>query len=338
MNLIHLDNLSRFKGKNVIVANFYADEGLQKACKILNIEVFGDNANRVPDKRWIHPNIPGSLYPSGLDLYGVEFPFLTVKVPKGYTCYTVEELQVAKVLLEKDGVKEFVLKCAHGFFGKDIHFIKTNEEFNSLLSNIEFKPCEYDLVNYETIPAFLLEEKIELFYEKENVNFSPVVYYIGAKIIKYSRQLVKDKTYVGNRSVLFNDHINKNVLEQVEAFANVVSTFNKGPWGVDLLQDLQGEVYITDPNLGRFNAGMFMSIFLSMYAPYKCFLSRRIDSDDWEKTYAKAVEKNIFFDFSTQKGIMFILPTNTCHSNMITVADTDEEVDELNFIYSSLLN
>lgn len=108
-NSSHEDIIRVFQGRNVIICNMWNDEYLIAACEKVKISIYTTNMLNLPDKRWIHPTVPGS--PHFSNLWDVEFPS-EVLVPRGYTCLSHEELVKAKSLLQSAGIKKFVIKSS----------------------------------------------------------------------------------------------------------------------------------------------------------------------------------------------------------------------------------
>lgn len=161
----HLRNLKTFQCKNVIVVSCVLLDELAKACEALGLDAFGDLSSKVPDKRWLHPEVPHSKQKE-------EFPLAfpkAVKTPRGYTCYSAEDLRSAKRLLNLD---QCVIKSATGAGGFDIFFARSEEEFEKTLKQIQFKRAVYpsipNLSDSGREPAFLLEEIVELQFEKSD--------------------------------------------------------------------------------------------------------------------------------------------------------------------------
>jgi hypothetical protein len=333
-NSRHEEILMSFIGQKIIVICLTPDQYIRQACDNLGIKYYGDDLTSLPDKRWIHDTIPGSRYKSNI-FNVVDFP-KGVNVPRGYTCYNEDELRTARELLAEQGVKEIVVKPAFGLSGLGIKVVRDETEFEEYIKT-EFLESYHNSMNYETPSAYLIEECIQ-FKCDGKFHYTPVVYFFDNNILSISSQVVEGSAFVGNTSKPFSDEIIKKVTEQANILCDVVSTFNKGPWGVDFLLDDNGEIYFTDPNLGRFNGGHYREIFQSIYAKGKCYFSMAIGDPDWEGVWEMLVEKGIQFNFETQKGIMLICPHSLdFYSKVCIFGDSENEVEELKEAYLGIV-
>lgn len=198
--------------------------------------------------------------------------------------------------------------------------VENDEEFTKLLPKISFDCNIVDGIFYSTTPAYIIEEKVELQIEPSmtECTYTPVLYLLGNKVIRISRQLVKQGVYVGNRSLLFNTDLMKKLEHQIAILKETVVKFNKGPWGVDYLVDSKGNPLTTDINVGRFNSGFMMTMFMQMYGlEDKHYLSRKMDTHDWEGLFEKLEKQGLMFNFLKKIGIMLLTPDNNFFSNCL---------------------
>jgi hypothetical protein len=328
----HEENLKQFKGQDVIIVCFFAEGRIRQVCDKLGLRLYGDDITILPDKRWLHDTIPGSKFKS--NVFGVvDFP-KGVKVPKGYTCYNEEELRKAKELLVEQDVKEFVIKPANGIAGIGVSVIKDDKDFNEYIGSLNNPKHNY--FNTEFPQAYLIEERINLQAEGK-FHYTPVAYFFGRNLASISKQVVQGNMFVGNSSNLFTDEINNKIIEQSKLLCEAVSTFNTGPWGVDYLIDNEGEIYCTDPNVGRFGGGIYRDIFVSLYAKGQCYFSLSCCDSDWESLWDNMVKKGISFNFKKRKGIMIFIPSDIENfARVCIVGDSEKEVSYFRDAYSDL--
>jgi len=299
---------------------------LNKEAEKRNVKVyFKENIDELPDKRWLHPLVPGA---SDQKDYFPHYPFPKgVSVTKGYTCYTIDEIRNAKNLLKEQGVNKVIIKSVLGSMGRGIYLVNKDEHFEDILTTIDFETRINPTSLYPN--GFIIEEAIDMDIDENGVTYSPMVHFLGDKMCPgvYYQRLVHN-VYSGSKSYPeLPESVVRKIMKESHLFQEAMQL--EGPWGLDFLVDRHKNIYMIDPNIGRFCGSHYARIFMNMYAPgkhfycYKCGVYNGTLTD-FQK---KLGDNKLAFDFESKKGVIFNKPYNNKFSYILIVEDTPEEVE-----------
>jgi len=318
--------LTHFQSKNVTIVPFHVHPKLNEIAREMKMRVYSDNIFELPDKRWIHPTIPSSKETS--DIFGVTFPE-GVPVPRGYACYSKEELIAARNLLERDNVTRMLIKPVFESLGRGIYFFQTDEEFSDVLDKIMF--AETPERNFPC--AFIIEEFIEneLF---EGKCLTPIVHYIGSDMCPgVFQQNVSGFRYSGMNSMKMSEKIEKQCKKYGDIIAKALNL--TAFWGMDFIVDENENCFVVDLNIGRMCGSHYYRIFVDLYTKFKHFDSYTIGNYNMKLAVIqdKINQNNIAFDYKTGKGVTLIKAIDDPASTILIVGETDEEVKQFREIF-----
>ena len=230
-----------------VTANF---ERWSTQLKEMGVAVFGEEfdwVNEYGHKGILHRHMSNLDQPSIMEQVAPN-----VRVARGYTCSTTEELVKAWELLQCEMV---VVKPVFGAAGEGILFVSDVEVLKS-----------YDFAMGDVI----LEEFLALDRSSDGIVLSPAVHYFGSTPV--GRGLV-DQIMVGTGYAGWRRSQASKVFQQTctRAMTKILKALKpKGPGGFDFLS-VEGLPFLTDVNTGRFNGAHYPKVFLDMYAGDKTF-------------------------------------------------------------------
>lgn len=334
-----LENLISFLKKTGLV-NGYSDFQFLPFCTnlVLNevaelhgIGILNDNLWALPDKSWLHKNIPGSNLPDPEEIFGIKFAE-DVKVPKGYVIHSFEELHLAKKILEEQGVKKFVIKNVVGLGGYNIWPIRNQSEFDVALKEMSFPK---NLLGYTRPPKYIIEELYDFSVGEKDTCYTPVVHYLGQMLIPgVYYQYCPVFSYSGMNSQTPPLNIQNECLRQSEIIRNTLNF--KGPWGIDFVLDSEDNCYIIDINFGRICGSHYFRFFVSLYADGKQFDSwTHPTNPEITSFYDKMTELGINFDFDKKRGIMLIRVLDPKKLSVLCIGDDFDDLANLKNIFLS---
>lgn len=252
--------------------------------------IFGDDekwARIYSNKGILHPNAIPQLRDPSLPLLQEEI--CGIRLPRGYTCTTKEELIVSYELLQADGVEKFILKPAVGTTGEGILLVDTKSQI-----------IEYAF----PMGAVVFEERLRIDTDEQGKNISPSIQYFGRKLQGgVTDQTFKGVAYEGN--VVPSATSPKFQKELLEMARRIILWLQpRGPGGFDFLS-VQGRPVLVDPNVGRFTGAHPAKIFRALYAPRMPFACWKVDPAKeietlWDELNARGIA---FTPFSNRAGV-----------------------------------
>jgi predicted ATP-grasp superfamily ATP-dependent carboligase len=169
----------------------------------------------------------------------------TIRVARGYTCSSVEDLLGAYALLECERV---VVKPIHGAAGEGILFLKSVKELS-----------EY------TFPMgdVCLEEHLNLDVAPDGVVLSPALHYNEGELVGEDLvdQIMNGTAYMGWRRTVAPAPFQMRARDILRRFMD--HTQPRGPGGVDFLS-VDGEPYLSDLNTVRLLSSLHALIIVSL--------------------------------------------------------------------------
>ena len=171
-----------------------------------------------------------------------------VRVAKGFTCSTTEDLVKAYELI---GTLDVVIKPIFGAAGEGIKFVKGSDPLKV-----------YDFPMGDVV----LEEFLNLDKTEDGIVLSPAVHYMGNAFVGEGLvdQIMVGTGYMGWRRSRASKAFQKTVFKSTEKIIKAMSP--NGPGGFDFLS-VDGLAFLSDINTGRFNGAHFPKLFREMYAP-----------------------------------------------------------------------
>lgn len=243
------------------------------------VPVFGDQEQWVriySNKGILHPNAIAKLRQAGLPLLPAQVAGL--RVPRGYTCTTREELALAYDLLTADGVKRFVLKPVVGTTGEGIRKIDSKRQ----IARYTFR-----------MGAVVLEECLKIDTDKHGGVVSPSIQYFAGKILDgLTDQTFKGVAYEGNTMPSATSYeFQKGLLTMAGRVLRWLKP--QGPGGFDFLS-VDGRPVLVDPNVGRFTGAHPARIFGGLYAPQRPFVCWKVEpkrcvEEFWNRLLARGI-------------------------------------------------
>jgi hypothetical protein len=295
---IIIDMLSFFSNKNVIIFPNKTNLILNEEVCRFSIRVFNDNIYELPDKRWLHGQLINSKF--SYNFYNVNLPE-EVKVPRGFTCYSKDEIREAIKILESQNIKKYLIKEVFSCGGENIYFPESEDEFEGFMDeHINFENSN----NCKLVKAYVVEEMI-IINDKSCDTY--VVHYLGDQLCPgIFKQHSTSFGYTGISSEQANSELESKILLQAESILNTLKF--KGPWGMDFVVDQEGNPFLIDLNHGRICGSHYVRIFKDLFAPESKYF------DAWNfalhytydlDTLQMELNKNdLQFDFSTQTGVI----------------------------------
>jgi hypothetical protein len=300
---------------NLILNEVAASKGL---------EVLNDNIWTLPDKSWLHKNIPGSKSKSPEEIFNLKFPE-DINVPKGYIFHSFEELHEAKSILEQEGVTKFMIKDVVGAGGYFNWPIRNEEEYKVALKAINFNKS---LLEYSREPAYIIQELLETSIGDNDICYTPIVHYLGQILLPgvYYQYCPKFQ-YSGMNTNLVSDEISKECIRQAEILK---STLNfKGPWGIDFVLDEKNKVYVIDINYGRMCGSHYIRLFNLIFADGQyCDSWYHPTNPEINSFYEKITKLGLNYDFEKKKGVIPLKVLNQIRISILCIGDNLEEVAE----------
>lgn len=243
------------------------------------VPIFGDGEQWVrvhSNKGILHPNAIPRLRDPLLPLLPEEVT--AIRLPRGYTCTTKEELIMAYDLLRATGVERCILKPAVGTTGEGILSVGTRSQ----VAGYAFP-----------MGAVVLEECLEIDVDKQGRSISPSIQYNGKKLLgDVTDQTFKGVAYEGNiMPSATSPEFQKEVLEMTKRMIRWLKPH--GPGGFDFLS-VQGKPVLVDPNVGRFTGAHPAKIFRILYAPGMPFACWKADpikelGSVWDELNARGI-------------------------------------------------
>ena len=302
----------------------------------------------LPDKRWLYPTVPGCKVKSPWEY---TFP-KNVNTPRGYACYSDEELVLAKKLLEENyGIKNFIVKIPNGFDGLFTFSVNNEEEFKDFFK--EQKSSEFDQFEKNFQDCWIIEEKLDIkvtdpnkFFWMVNVDLEqplPVnecflTEVFGEEITECCHVYIQNQYYNGYVNRVENEKILKSMIEQTQNLMKEVIKFNPGFACIDFLYDnTQEKLFLTDINVGRLSGCFNVFYFFEMYADHSKVMSVILDLQqevDIFLIYDELVKRGSFFDFDKKEGIMICIPGLSEWAGLILISKDYEGLRNLKREYN----
>ena len=266
-----LPKLKELVANRWVIAPYSVTGPFLRWARELDVPIFGDREEWV--RRWANKGI---LHPTP-GRGDREVPLLTnlvsdLRVPRGYYCRNHGELRRGLELLQRAGVKKFIVKPALGATGEGIRLTP---------------PEEIEAYSFP-MGSVVLEEFLK-------VEASPSIQYLGRRVFgEPTDQLIGEFSHEGNVvPSSLPEEVQEEILDVTRKVIGVISP--QGPGGLDFLI-VGGRAYLTDPNLGRFTGAHPPKIFRNLWAPRSGILS-------WERI--PTVELDSFWQCLESKSIAF---------------------------------
>ena len=253
-------------------------EGWATKMSDLNLAVFGEDlewVNKFGSKGILHRHIQ-SLDEPGI----IEMIDPNIRVAKGYTCSTVDDLIQAYKLID---AKMVVVKPVFGAAGEGILFLNTEEQLRM-----------YDF----PMGDVCLEEFLDLDKAADGLVLSPAMHYnegvlLGKDLVD---QIMVGTSYMGWRKSEVPKSFQKTADRYMQTFMQHIKP--KGPGGVDFLS-VKGLPVLSDINTGRFNGAHFPKLFINAQAPGSAFFC-------WKAAPSNVVDVYGYWNKLVAAGIAFI--------------------------------
>lgn len=325
-------SLKEFENRtDCVVVNMHNLKETRNPCERLNIKTYGNKMDLLLDKRWLHSCVPGSkYYQRETEVFKVKtpsFPKEKISIPRGYSCYSKEELLKAKELLSELGIKKLFLKSANSIGGCGSYPINSEEEFDELLSTLDFGT--QGLIEYDYENCWILQEKIDLKLEKGSS------FYLEGSNLVVGVHMVKGKIYelctngIFKGSLYFTTTIPPplDILDKVYTQCSILAEYTKEAipdiWEVEFLVDKNNEVYLSDLNVRFTDSDQVFSI-MTKYEFKSNYLEYTFENIEYEKAL-KAIEENgLLFNKKTKEGIIIEVKF-TCSTSVLVLIFADKE-------------
>jgi len=240
----------------------------------------------------------------------------SIRVPRGYTCSTSEELQGAYKLLGGGAV---VIKPVFGAAGNGILFPTTEEE----IAAYEFPMGDV-----------CLEEKLKLDLSPDGTEFSPAMHYIDGEWIgpDFLEQIMEGVRYVGWRKSAVSGAFRDESIRVLRKFLD--ASRPRGAGGVDFLSS-NGEPYLSDMNTGRFNGAHVPLLFKREHAPdstFFCFRSKPFPGLALKDLWLKLDAEGVCYhprDGKSGRGVFPVMFWEGVASVWVAMGDSQEHCLEL---------
>jgi hypothetical protein len=302
---------------------------LNEVAQSKEVEVLNDNLWALPDKSWLHKNVPGSTSKSPEEIFNVELP-QGINVPKGYVIYSFEELHLAKAILEQEGAKKFMIKNVVGLGGGYNWPIRTDEEFQVALKEMSFPK---NILGYSRPPAYIIEELLETSVGEKDTCYTPIVHYIGQNLLPgVYYQYCPVFSYSGMNSNLAPEEIAMECIRQAEILKSTLKF--KGPWGIDFVVDNHNKAYIIDINYGRICGSHYFRFCAGNFAQGKAFESwTHPTNPEINSFYEKMESLGISYDFDKKRGIIPLRVIDPIKLSILCIGDNLEDVSAIKKIF-----
>eukprot|EP00043_Microstomoeca_roanoka_P020483 m.250105 g.250105 ORF g.250105 m.250105 type:complete len:1262 (-) comp17172_c3_seq3:208-3993(-) len=292
-----------------VTANF---ERWSTQLKEIGVTVFGEEFEWV--EKYGHKGIL-HRYMSSLDKPSIlEEIAPNVRVAKGYTCQTREELVKAWEMLACETV---VVKPVFGAAGEGILFISDVEQLKT-----------YDFAMGDVS----LEEFLTLDRTADGIVLSPAVHYLGETT--FGKGLV-DQIMVGTSYAGWRRSQASKVFQQTcsRAVNKIIKALQpKGPGGFDFLS-VEGIPFLTDVNTGRFNGAHYPKLFQEMYCADKvfyCFKFKPPASLTVKQFWYRLQSADIAFTpGESESGVFPLVYLRGLSGLYVAIAKTDREAYQL---------
>eukprot|EP00730_Choanoeca_flexa_P011131 TRINITY_DN2367_c0_g1_i1.p1 TRINITY_DN2367_c0_g1~~TRINITY_DN2367_c0_g1_i1.p1 ORF type:complete len:1263 (+),score=411.59 TRINITY_DN2367_c0_g1_i1:79-3867(+) len=233
-----------------------------------------------------------------------------VRVAKGYTCDTAEQLVKAWELIQAEKV---VIKPVFGAAGEGILFVSDVEELR-----------RYDFPMGQVI----LEEFLMLDRTEDGIVLSPAVHYLGASIFGNGLvdQIMVGTGYAGWRRSEASKSFQATCSRAINKIVKAIGP--KGPGGFDFL-GVEGVPFLTDVNTGRFNGAHYPKLFMTLYAPnstFYCFKYKPPVSLTASQFWFRLQSADIAFQpGESESGVFPLVYLRGLSGLYICVANSDKE-------------
>ena len=234
------------------------------------IPVFGDNPKVIEswgNKGCLHPSPEPSRRPAGLPLLASP----DIRVPRGYTCATAEDLRAAWHLLTKQGERACIRKPGEGTTGDGIVKIT--------------RPTELLRGAFQVSPIEVLEECVSIRGGSDGRPLTPSAQFNGDELLGILSQAVSDTYSFSGNGFPVSD-LARFEIDAMTSMAQAVirEVRPHGPGGLDFLVadgDGPGTILLIDPNLGRSTGAHPLQFFRRQWAPpdMAC-VTRKLQSAD----------------------------------------------------------
>ncbi|EGD83405.1 hypothetical protein, variant [Salpingoeca rosetta] len=237
-----------------------------------------------------------------------------VRVARGFTCDTVDDLLLAYDLLGDD---KAVIKPVFGAAGEGIVFVSSAAELTAY-----------------TFPMgqVSLEEFLPLDKADDDMEIAPAIHYMAKEVIGTCLvdQLMQSTAYCGWRASVTAPAFQQICMDATQAILGATSP--TGPGGFDFLS-VGGNPVLTDVNTGRFNGAHFPKLFLEANSPGRRFYSFKFKPgqdlcirDVWTAFEAQGIQ---FVPGESDVGVFPIVYLRGLAALFIAIAETDEEAHAL---------
>jgi len=287
----------------------------------LGVAVFGESLEWVKDyghKGILHRRIDSLDTPCIMETIDPN-----IRVAKGYTCSTVEDLLKAYQLMQP--CKQVVIKPVFGAAGEGIMFVSSEEE----LKIYDF--CMGDVC---------LEEFLNLDKAPDGLVLSPAMHYnegvlIGKGLVD---QIMVGTSYMGWRKSSAPKAFQSTASRYMQTILDYIKP--KGPGGVDYLS-VNGLPVLSDINTGRFNGAHGPKLFMAAYAPdatFYCWKGIPGLHVNVYQFWKRLVQRGIaFVPGKSKEGVFPLLYLRGLSGMYIAVAETSEKAEALHTIANDLL-
>jgi len=301
------------------------------------VTVFGDTEkfiNSHGNKSILHPRFHAQKVESN-NPSTVRNLWETIRLPGGYTCCDLEELNAAYRSLRADGFDELLLKPIVGSAGEGIE--------DATPDRVEHYDFRYGPV--------VLEEKVPIDRDHNGDELSCSIQFFGKRILgKITDQLVCGNTWVGNMVPSAQSHefqqecfdITNKVVELLHFYGMT------GPGGLDFLVS-EGKPLLVDVNLGRFTGCHPPKLFIEKYVtedtPFLTWKLPNSYSRSVDEVWTLLGKNNLRFVPSSSnhkdtytKGVFPLCYLSGVFMLLIAIAPTREELITIRKRVKDLLN
>jgi hypothetical protein len=308
---------------------FFTNRVLNEVSQSEGLEVLNDNIWDLPDKSWLHKNVPGSTSKSPEEIFNLKLP-QGINVPKGYVIHSFEELHKAKAILEQEGAKKFILKNVVGYSGGYIWPVRNEQEFQVAMKEMSFTEKIY---GYSRPPAFIIEELLEASVGEKDTCYTPIVHYIGQNILPgVYYQYCPVFSYSGMNSNVAPEEISKECIRQAEILNSSLKF--KGPWGIDFVTDETNKAYVIDINCGRICGSHYFRICVDLFAKGQVFDSwTHPTNPEINSFYEQMDSHGISYDFVKKRGIIPLRVIYPKKLSLLCIGDNFEQVKKIKKIF-----
>jgi len=238
-------------------------------------------------------------------------------IPRGLAANTHHELMVAYGRLRQEGIERIILKPVVATTGEGI----VKDVDKQFLKDYKFP-----------MGPVILEEQLVLDIDPETGKEKNVsVQFWDGHVISLGEQIMSGVAHAGNQvPSTISDELKKKAIRITERFIQIAKP--KGPGGIDFILS-KGEIYFSDPNMGRMTGAHPIINFVKTYAPwaesYQGF-KVKAEMDIW-KFWQRLEEEGIAFKIGETggRGVFPLCWLPNMWAMLVVVGFSLEETTEL---------